>query len=193
MIGMLTGTVAEKTHNPIIVNVGGVGYAVRVPLRLLTQLETGRTYTFFIHTHVSDDALDLYGFISHDELDLFKLLLTVSGIGPRTATSIMDRSASAIQTAIMTSDVDFFTTIPRLGKKNAQKIIIELKSKLGSTKELDLSDDAEGETKQLLDALLSMGFARSEIIGAIKKLDNTDVTLEQKVRHALKNLGRTPK
>ena len=69
----------------------------------------------------------------------------------------------------MTSDVDFFTTIPRLGRKNAQKIIIELKSKLGSTKELDLSDDADGETKQLLDALLSMGFARNEIVSAIKK------------------------
>ena len=191
MIGMLTGTIAQTTHNPIIVNVHGVGYAVFIPARTVTQLHLNGTSTFFIHTHVSDDALDLYGFLSQDELDLFKLLLTVSGIGPRTATSIMDRSASAIQTAIMTSDVDFFTTIPRLGRKNAQKIIIELKSKLGSTKELDLSDDSEGETKQLLDALLSMGFARNEIIGAIKKLDKTDVTLEQKVRHALKNLGKS--
>lgn len=186
---MLTGLVEEKTHNPMIVNVGGVGYAVRIPARLLTNLETGKTYTFFIHTHVADDALDLYGFTNRDELDLFKLLLTVSGIGPRTAIAITDRGASAIQTAIMTSDVDFFTTIPRLGRKNAQKIIIELKSKLGSTRELDLAEDANGETKQILDALLSMGFVRHEIIGAIKKLDKSDITLEQKVRHALKMLG----
>lgn len=189
MIGMLTGTVSRTTHNPIIVDVHGVGYAVHVPPHTATHLPMHGTQTFFIHTHVSDDALDLYGFLTQEELDLFTLLLTVSGIGPRTATLIMDRSASAIQTAIMTSDVDFFTTIPRLGRKNAQKIIIELKSKLGSTKDLDLSDESEGETKQLLDALLSMGFARSEIIGAIKKLDKTDVTIEQKIRHALKNLG----
>lgn len=188
MIGMLTGTVSRTTHNPIIVDVHGVGYAVHVPPHMLTQLALHTTKTFFIHTHVSDDALDLYGFLTQEELDLFTLLLTVSGIGPRTATLIMDRSASAIQTAIMTSDVDFFTTIPRLGRKNAQKIIIELKSKLGSTKDLDLSDESEGETKQLLDALLSMGFARSEIIGAMKKLDKTDVTIEQKIRHALKHL-----
>lgn len=188
---MLTGTIVQTAHNPVIVDIHGVGYAVHVPHQTAAQLHPGTENTFFIHTHVSDDTLDLYGFLTQDELNLFKLLLTVSGIGPRTATLIMDRSASAIQTAIMTSDVNFFTTIPRLGRKNAQKIIIDLKSKLGSIKDLDLTDDSEGETKQLLDALLSMGFARSEIISVIKKLDKTDITMEQKIRHSLKNLGKS--
>ena len=137
---------------------------------------------------MADDALDLYGFPTEEELFLFKLLLSVSGIGPRTALAVIDRGVSEVRRAVTTSDVDFFTTIPRLGKKNAQKIIIELKSKLGSTKELDLTGDSEGETKQLLEALIGMGFARSEVMEVVRKLDSNK-TLEEKIRQALKHLG----
>lgn len=188
MIGMLTGTIARSGQNPIILDVHGVGYAVSVPTRLLPQLTRDSKQIFHVYTHVADDALDLYGFPDQEELLLFKLLLTVSGIGPRTALNIIDRGVGEIRKAITTSDVDFFTTIPRLGKKNAQKIIIELKSKLGSTKELDLTGDADGETKQLLEALTGMGFARSEVIEVVRKLD-TNKPLEEKIRQALKRLG----
>lgn len=190
MIGMLTGTIVVINPNSTVVDVHGVGYVVRVPSRLMGQLKPGTKTSLFIHTHVQDDAIDLYGFADEEELALFKLLLTVSGVGPRTALAVIDRGKPAsIQTAIMNSDVDFFTTIPRLGHKNAQKIIIELKSKLGSTKDLDLSEESGGETKQLLEALLSMGFARGEIIGIIRKVD-PEKTLEQKIRSALKLLGK---
>lgn len=190
MIGHLTGTIFESTRTTTIVDTGGVGYLVHVPEQLLSKLTPKTIHSFYIHTHVRDDALDLYGFDTRDELSIFELLLTVSGIGPRTALSIVNRGVSHIQHAVTTSDVEFFTTIPRLGKKNAQKIIIELKSKLGSIQDLDLSEDGSGETKDVLDALTHMGFGRSEVITAIKKLDPEDKTLEQKILHALKILGK---
>ena len=93
--------------------------------------------------------------------------------------------------AIVSSDVDFFTTIPRLGKKNAQKIIIELKSKLGSTKDLDLASQSSGDTKEIIDALLSMGFIRHEIVEVLKKITPEAQTIEQKIREALRFLGKT--
>lgn len=184
---MLTGTIARSGQNPIILDVHGVGYAVSVPTRLLPQLTRDSKQIFHVYTHVADDALDLYGFPDQEELLLFKLLLTVSGIGPRTALNIVDQGVESVSKAVASSDVDFFTMIPRLGRKNAQKIIIELKSKLGSTKELDLTGN-DGETKQLVDALTGMGFARNEVIEVVRKLDSNK-PLEEKIRQALKRLG----
>ncbi len=163
MIGLLTGNITTTRRNPLIVNVAGVGYLVHT-----TQSVAG----------------------SVKELALFELLLTVSGIGPRTALSVIERGAHAIEKAVQESDVTFFTTIPRLGKKNAQKIIIELKNKLGGLKDLDLTSEESNETNQILEALLSMGFRRAEVLAAIKKLEPEDTTVEQKIRHALKVLGK---
>ncbi len=189
MIAQLTGTIAsEHGYNPIIIDVHGVGYSVHVPGRIAHQVQKGQSVVMHIHTHVREDALDLFGFVSRDELSMFNLLLTVSGVGPKTALGVMDHEASHIRRAIEKGDVDFFTSVPRLGKKNAQKIIIELRSKLTGVTG-DLPDDGEGETKELADALLSMGFDRTEIRNVMKKLP--DGTLEVKLRHALKYLGKT--
>jgi Holliday junction DNA helicase RuvA len=189
MIGRLTGTIDSNSNNPLIIDVHGVGYVVHIPERYLTSIKPKSQHALFIHSHIRDDAFDLYGFVTQHELVLFELLLTVSGIGPKTALNVVDRGVDSVETAVRKSDVDFFTTIPRLGTKNAQKIIIELKSKLGSTKMLNLEGES-GETKQVMDALARMGFDRHEIREAIKKFDAKDVTVEQKIRHALKLLGR---
>lgn len=190
MIGLLEGTVVAKNKNPLILKVGGVGYAVHVPDRLLSKLTLNQPTTVFVHTHVREDSLMLFGFSTTQELALFELLLTVPGIGPRIALAVVDRGVAAVEKAITTGDVDFFTTIPRMGKKNAQKIIIELRTKLGAVADLDLTEDATGETKEVLEALLSMGFERKEALAVIKSLSENDVTLEQKVRSALKLLGK---
>ena len=190
MIGALTGIVYTSDRNPIILSVGGVGYRVHVPPKLIGQIKPDSKLSLMTHMAVREDAIELYGFSNNQELNLFELLLTVSGIGPRTALSVVDRGGAAVEHAVANSDVDFFTTIPRLGKKNAQKIIIELKSKLGSVKELDLTGESTGETREILEALLAMGFDRKEALYAIKKLDNTD-PIEKKIRSALKLLGKT--
>lgn len=190
MIGALRGTVAEIKKNPVIVFVGDVGYAVHIPDQFAKTLSVDQKTMFYIHTHVREDALDLFGFQTQEDLALFELLLTVSGIGPKTALAVCDRGATAIQHAVQESDVDFFTTVPRLGKKNAQKIIIELKNKLGSIHDLDLRDDRTTETDELIDTLLSMGFVKKEIQKIMTKLPKQDMTLEDKLRDSLKLLGK---
>ncbi|MCL4359761.1 Holliday junction branch migration protein RuvA [Patescibacteria group bacterium] len=190
MIGSLRGTIHTHGQNPILVEVGGVGYAVSVGPGLLSRLKTGTTVGLLTHTHVRDDAIELFGFETENEHRLFELLLDVSGIGPKTALLITDRGVAPVARAVTESDVAFFTTIPRLGRKNAQKIIIELKNRFGSTSDLDLSGTAAGETAEITDALLSMGFEKQEIHSALKHVVADDVTPEQKIRRALKFLGK---
>jgi len=191
MIGALRGTIYLKSQNSVILFVRDVGYAVYVTNRFLEKTKTGSETFLFIHSHIREDAFDLFGFPTQQELHIFTLLLTVSGIGPKTALTIVDRGVSAVTGAVQRSDVNFFTTIPRLGKKNAQKIIIELKQKLGSINELDLSEYTSSETKEILEALSAMGFVRHETIQVIKTLPTDMVTIEQKIRYCLKELGKT--
>lgn len=188
MIGRLIGIIATHNISPAIVDVSGVGYSVHITQSEAKRIKFGDRATLFIHTHVREDALDLYGFSSEEELALFELLLTVSGIGPKTGLSIIERGASAIKKAVLSADTDFFTTIPRLGKKNAQKIIIELKNKLGGLKDIDLSQEGESETKQIVSALTSMGFDRHDIIEIMPQLIRED-SLENKIRRGIKLLG----
>lgn len=183
MIGRLTGIIDSHIHNPLIIDVHGVGYVVHVPERFLASIKPGKSHTLLIHSHIREDTFDLYGFPTQQELALFELLLTVSGIGPKTALNVVDRGVDVVETAVRKGDVEFFTTIPRLGTKNAQKIIIECKGKLDLT-------ETSGETRQVADALSSMGFDKHEIRETIKKLDAKDITAEQKIRHALKLLGK---
>ena len=189
MIGALIGTVHTITKNPIIFFAGDVGYSVSITDTLAHALTPNKKIFLFIHTHVREDAFDLFGFISQEELSLFELLLTVSGVGPKTALLVMNAGGEAIKHAVQTSDVDFFTRVPRLGRKNAQKIIIELKNKLGSIEELDLRD-ASQETDEMIDALVSMGFAKKEVLAIIKKIPTTNTTVEQKIKSALKLLAK---
>lgn len=189
MIGALSGTIFSIRGQTLILTVNGVGYLVCVPDRTATTVTKGRAITVYTHTHVRDDALELYGFLTSEELYLFELLLTVSGIGPKTAITVIDRGVDAVGRAVTNADVDFFQTVPRLGKKNAQKIIIELKSKLGSLQELDLSADTNQDFKSILDALAAMGFSRNEALSTLKHID-TSATLEIKLKQALKLLGK---
>ncbi len=182
MIGRLSGTIDVNTTNPLIIDVHGVGYLVHVPERFLASIKVGKSHTLCIHSHIREDEFDLYGFANQQELALFELLLTVSGVGPKTALAVVDRGVDAVEEAVRKGDVEFFTNIPRLGTKNAQKIIIEFKGKLDITGE-------SGDTKQVTDALSGMGFDKREIRDAIKKLDAKDISIEQKIRHALKLLG----
>ncbi len=188
MIAQLTGIAITTHKNPLTIDVHDVGYAVFVPEKMLSTVKDGQKITVFIHTHVREDALILFGFASREERAIFELLLTVSGIGPKTALLVMDHGALAVQTAIGRGDVDFFTSIPRLGKKNAQKIIIELRNKMIDG-DFGIPEESSSETTEIMEALLSMGFDRKEIREVIKKLP-ADATLEKKITQALQLLGK---
>ena len=189
MIGRLTGTVIQTNQDRIIVDVNGVGYLVRVIQRDFTKIPNRQTSTLYIYTHVKEDALDLFGFLNEDDLSVFKNLITVSGVGPKIGLSILSSyPAEEIKKAITEADTNFFLSVSGVGKKNAQKIIVELKSKFGSVRELDLSADEKQKYAELIEALKSLGYKVSEIRPLLKNLPPEVSGLEEQVRYALKSL-----
>ncbi|KKR48124.1 MAG: Holliday junction ATP-dependent DNA helicase RuvA [Microgenomates group bacterium GW2011_GWC1_41_8] len=189
MIGQLTGKPHIDISDNAIIDVQGVGYEVRITPSTKSQLSQTNQCQLFIHTHVRDDAIELYGFLTKKELELFKLLIGVSGIGPKTGIKIVDFGVAGITNAVVNADVSFFSQIPKVGKKSAQKIIIELKSKLGSLEELDLTAD-NTETNDMIQTLMSMGFSRQDVVSTFKRIPENLQTIEEKIRFALKEMGR---
>lgn len=189
MIGMLKGILVLRNDPYIVIDVQGVGYKVYASADFLSKYHVGDLVTVFTHTHVREDALELYGFIDQAHLELFELLISVNGIGPKTAVGIFAvGNKEQIVGAIQKADVDFFTGVPRLGKKNAQKIIIELKNKIGAIEDLDLADSDEKD--EVVTALTSFGFSEKEANLALRQIGETEGSVSEKVRLALKYLGK---
>jgi holliday junction DNA helicase RuvA len=189
MIGYLKGTVIEKRGVEVWLGVRDVGYRVRVGSRLSGNISVGDGVELYVHTAVREDALDLYGFLTLSELRLFELIISVSGIGPKIGLSIVgNQSVEGIEKAVREADVTFFQRIPGIGKKGAQRIIVDLKGKLPSLKELDLSGDGEAED-DVTQALMGFGFGRVEVLGVLKDLDGS-LSESEKIRQGLKRLGR---
>lgn len=191
MIGTLHGTVTAKMSPSIIVEVNGVGYKVLVDARFFSQVLLEEKVKLFIHTLVREDALDLYGFKEPEDLVLFELLISVSGVGPKSALGVFSiGSRSQIVQAVVGGDVSFFTSVPRLGKKNGQKIIIELKNKLGGVEDLDLTDSQTSQEKDAIAALESVGLTLREAEQAVKVIAKEGMSTEEIVRLALKEMGK---
>lgn len=187
MIGQLTGKPLLRSDS-LILDVHGVGYLLHVAEKTRATAASSETMTLVTYLHVTDSALELYGFEHQADLDLFELLLSVSGIGPKTAILITNQGAAAITQAVQQAQVTFFTQFPRVGKKLAQKIIIELTSKLGSLKELDLGPVSSTQ-QAVSDALLALGFSEQDIQAALESTDISELSIEQAVTKLLKKLG----
>ncbi|NCN45131.1 MAG: Holliday junction branch migration protein RuvA [Candidatus Pacebacteria bacterium CG10_big_fil_rev_8_21_14_0_10_36_11] len=188
MIGFLSGKV-QKLNNAILIHTtGGVGYLVEVGPSYFLRIQDEQDISLFIYTHVREDALKLFGFQNQKDLSLFELVLSVSGVGPRIALAIIDTGAERLVAAVQNADVTFFSSIPRVGKKLAQKIIIELKSKLGGLKDLDLSPLSQTE-QDVLDGLLGLGFPENLIHDVLKTLD-TKQPVESLLKAAVKKLSK---
>jgi len=188
MIGYLKGLVIEKKRNEVWLLCGQVGYRVRIGESLNQKLTPGSEVELFIHTAVRDDALDLYGFFNVGELQLFELIISVSGVGPKIGLAIMgQRSVEQIQKAVQEADVAFFQKIPGIGKKGAQRIIVDLKGKLPSIKDLDLTEDESED--EVVEALRQFGFTAAEVMAVMGDLD-PQLSSENRIREGLKRLGR---
>jgi Holliday junction DNA helicase RuvA len=181
VIGRLRGTVAARSASGLLIDVGGVGYLVAATPRVSARV--GEETTVEIHTHVREDALQLYGFASGDERELFELLLGVSGIGPKVALAIVSGSPPAeLRRAIARDDLARFEAIPGIGRKTAQRVVMELKDKLGAP---DLAAPVGGGTLEARDALVALGWT---VIDADRALADVDESLstEEQVRQALR-------
>jgi len=187
MIAQLTGRSIIQDSR-LIVDVNGVGYAVLVSDSTLAKLQPEVEVKLNIYTHVREDALELFGFLESADKRLFQLLLGVSGVGPRTALAISQWGAADITQAVQEAQVTFFTKVPRVGKKLAQKIIIDLKSKLGSLRELELGGMSNPKQKEVAEALLSLGFEEQSVYQIINQLD-LDQPIQTLVKQALRQLN----
>jgi holliday junction DNA helicase RuvA len=189
MIGYLRGKIIDVRRNELWLDVHGVGYRVRVTQNKEYPIENEESIELYIHTAVREDAITLYGFLTMEELALFEMLIEVSGVGPKTAIEIVGAAKSEdIEAAIAQADVGFFSRIKGIGKKSAQRIIIDLKNKIGSLKEVDLA--AEDEDSAVFMALKQFGFKSGEIQAVMKKMDQ-ELTEQEQVKLGLKMLGKT--
>lgn len=191
MISLLNGVIDSRIDPYIILDVHGVGYKVYASHSVLSRASIGEVLKVYTYTYVREDILELYGFLNAEDLRLFELLISVSGIGPKTAIGVFSiGSKSDIMKAILNGDVSFFTAVPRLGRKNAQKLIIELKGKLGSAKDFDLNEEGSLEADEVVAALKGFGFSSGEAYAALRSIDKEGLSTGEKVRLALKNLGK---
>ncbi len=191
MISRLTGTIIHSDLKYVVLDVAGVGYKVSISPDIFTKLDKKGPVTLWTYLAVREDALDLYGFISMTELKFFELLITISGIGPKTAMGILNvASVHSLETAIQTGDTSHLTKVSGIGKKVAEKIVLELKDKVietaGSAEHQALmKNDADA-----LEALKSLGYSPTEARDALKGLPKSITKTNDKIKEALKMLGK---
>ncbi|MCK4859390.1 MAG: Holliday junction branch migration protein RuvA [Candidatus Omnitrophica bacterium] len=192
MFDYLEGILKEKRGDYAVVDVNGIGYQVFVSLSSFEKIGVlEKKVKLFIHPHFSvsgtSSNFNLYGFITQEERELFKLLISISGIGPRIALTVLSaNSGKEFQKAISRGDYQMLTAVPGIGRKTAQRIILELKEKI----EISFPEEERDIEKNALRALISLGYKRQMAQEAIRKilLDNKDISLEQLIRETLKHI-----
>lgn len=191
MIGSLRGTVVERhPSGEAVLEVGGVGYRVLVPLGALTQLEPGAPTFLFTHLHVREDAMALYGFPTRDERDTFEALLGATGVGPKLALAMLSVHApNALRRVLVDDDVAALTLVPGVGKRTAQRLLVELKARL-DVPDLDLTDgtSAPSARAEVREALAGLGYSTEEVRDVVAQLGD-EGPVEDLLRDALKLLA----
>ena len=192
MIGSVRGTVLERSPSgEVLVEVGGVGYRCLVPISAVPQLNPGGAAFLMTHLHVREDAMTLFGFPTREERDTFEILILANGVGPKLALAILSvHPPSALRRAVAEDDVDALCLVSGVGKRTAQKLMIELKARL-DLPDLDLRDDSSGAPParaEVRAALTELGYAPDEVRSVLADLP-TDGAVEDLLRTALKQLA----
>lgn len=198
MFYYVKGKVAHLAPNLAVIDCGGVGYACRTTSYTLSALQVGQEGTLYTHLNVREDAMDLYGFATENERSCFQMLIAVSGVGPKAALSILSAAnPEGLATAIITGNEKALMVAPGIGKKTAQRIILELKDKLAKG-QLPTAEESYGGTgitvipqdkvSEATAALAVLGYQPAEITTALKGLDLEGLSLEELIRQALKKM-----
>jgi Holliday junction DNA helicase RuvA len=192
MIGSVRGTVIERTTSgEVLVEVGGVGYRVNVPLRAIPTMDPGSNAFLFTHLHVREDAMVLFGFPTRDERDTFEALIAATGVGPKLALAIMSvHTPNTLRRCLADDDLDALMLVPGVGKRTAQRLLIELKARL-ELPDLDLTAAGGGMSTprgEVRDALIGLGYSPDEVRGVLGQLGE-EGTVEELLRDALRVLA----
>lgn len=184
MIGSLRGKIVGIRSGSFLLEVGGVGYLVRCSGGSLSKFKVQTEQMFYIHDHLREDSHDLFGFETLDEQDLFEQLLTVSGVGPKVALTILSAGdLDTVRRAVMQGDLNFLTSISGVGKKTAQKIILDLKGQIVE------QDQESSQDKEALEALVSLGYSRYQAREALKGIPLSN-DISSRIREALRILAK---
>jgi len=191
MISYLEGKILDKNEKFFVVDVSGVGYRIFSHSGILEKIpENGQNVKIWTHLYVREDAMDLYGFLNKEELEFFEILISISGIGPRSALGILEvASVSSLKQAIVSEDETFFTKVSGIGRKTAQRLILELKSKLAKTVVLEKGGSFK-EMGDAFEALVALGYRQSDVRRVLNELPKDMKSAEAKVKEVLKRLGR---
>jgi Holliday junction DNA helicase RuvA len=190
MIAYVQGKVLDVSDKSVIVETQGVGYEIATTTDTLAKARVETPLALFTHLAVKDDALELYGFESRKELSFFQILITVSGVGPRSAIAIVSLgSIDAVKKAIGSGDVSYLTRVSGIGKKTAERIVVELRDKLASLGHSAVAGELSGEA-DTLEALIGLGYSREEARDALKKVPETVTGTNEKIKAVLKMMGK---
>lgn len=200
MYSYIKGTLEEISEDFIVIENGGIGYQIRVPMRSMDRLP-GRSeqVKVFTYLYVREDAFSLFGFFTRDELAMFQLLLNVSGIGPRGALALLSAlSVNEIRFAVVSDDVKTISKAPGIGKKTAQRLIIELKDRISLEDALDVPQDSSAVSpednhivrKEAMEALTALGYSAADAARTLSGIEITDDSdVESVLKQALKNMA----
>ncbi len=184
MIALLTGTVVESNEKSLILDVGGIGYRIAVNTSLRDMAQQGRQLTLRIHHHISDDEESLYGFDTKETLEFFELLLTVPSVGPRTAMGVLEVAPPPIlRQAVTEGDMELLTKVSGVGKRTAERIIVELREKITAPSGKGTPGTLQHE---VIEALVSIGYNQTQARAAVRKLPKSVQTVQEAVKMALK-------
>ena len=203
MLSYIIGEVAEISADTVVVENNGIGFNIKTSAMTIDSLPpVGDMVRIFTYLHVRDDAMQIFGFLSKDELEVFKLLLNVNGIGPKGALGILSAiSTDDLRFAVLSDDVNLIKSCPGVGAKTAQKLIIELKDKLrledafemavnNNNKKNTVQDNTVIVMNEAVEALVSLGYSSKDAIAAVKKVENIqNKNSEQILKEALKGLA----
>lgn len=185
MIEQLTGKISHKSIDYAVLNVSGIGYKIFVAPDTLTNLSLSKEQTLWTHLAVRENSLDLYGFTEREDLKFFELLIGISGIGPKSALGVLSMAdTDTLKNAISSGETSYLTKVSGIGKKSAERIVIELKDKVGSVS----SSNSMQEESDTVDALVAMGYSLRAVQEALKKLPSTATTTKVKIKEVLKLL-----
>jgi Holliday junction DNA helicase RuvA len=188
MIGRIRGTLVNRGYESVLIDVNGLGYEIAVTPRTLVELPgTGEEVVLHTHLHVREDALALFGFDTATDKDLFATLLGVSGVGPKVALAILaTMTYEQLRLAVASDDIPSLTSVPGIGKRSAQKLLLELKPKLQVDDAVLASSGPLGEVRE---ALVGLGYGADEISGTLASMP-PDLSVEDLLRQSLRELGK---
>lgn len=188
MIRHIHGTILEQNLLSVVIDVQGIGYLIRTPSALDTHVP-GDTLSLYTYLAVRENALDLYGFLTKEELEMFELLIALPKIGPKSAMQIMSQAdVTLLRKAALSGDATYLSKISGIGRKSAEKIVIGLRDKLGA-EDLLPGEHMEGD-HDVVDALITLGYSQKEARDVLQKLDPELTDTNERIKAALKMLGR---